>query len=169
MLRSRLFLKIFLSYGLLLSVLLLATVWLEKSLANAESPLLQSPWFVAVILLAVAMVVSYLITRMMMAPLVRLAAAARALTQVQEPISGASRDEIRTLAQVIDTLQDEVQRQLTRHDQERDLSRTVLRRMIESVIVLSPAHGWLPPERFVHLAALGRTVDAGGGVVVSII
>lgn len=138
MLRSRLFLKIFLSYGVLFSALLLASVLLEQSLAKSDSALLSSPWFLTLILLVIALVVSYLMTRMMIAPLVRLAGAARALTKLQEPIDGTSRDEIRTLAQVIDTLQDELQQQLTRHDQERDLSRTVLRRMIESVIVLDP-------------------------------
>ncbi|HQR09112.1 MAG TPA: ATP-binding protein [Gemmatales bacterium] len=138
MLRSRLFLKIFLSYGLLFSALLLASVLLEQSLAKSDSALLQSPWFLTLILLIIALVVSYLMTRVMIAPLVRLAGAARALTKLQEPIDGTSRDEIRTLAQVIDSLQDELQQQLTRHDQERDLSRTVLRRMIESVIVLDP-------------------------------
>jgi len=138
MLRSRLFLKIFLSYGVLFSALLLASVLLEQSLAKSDSALLSSPWFLTLILLVIALVVSYLMTRMMIAPLVRLAGAARALTKLQEPIDGTSRDEIRTLAQVIDSLQDELQQQLTRHDQERDLSRTVLRRMIESVIVLDP-------------------------------
>ena len=136
MLRSRLFLKIFLSYGLLFSALLLASVLLEQSLAKSDSALLQSPWILTLILLIIALVVSYLMTRVMIAPLVRLAGAARALTKLQEPLDGTSRDEIRTLAQVIDSLQDELQQQLTRHDQERDLSRTVLRRMIESVIVL---------------------------------
>lgn len=138
MLRSRLFLKIFLSYGLLLTFLLFITVLLEQSLAQSESTLLQSLWFQAALLLIIALAVSYFITRMMMGPLVRLATAAKALTQVQEPPSGVARDEIRTLAQVIDKLQDELQRQLTRHDQERDLSRTVLRRMVESVVVISP-------------------------------
>ena len=138
MLRSRLFLRIFLSYGSLLFFLLLAAVWLQHWLTQAETPLLQSPWFLVAFLLLASMFISYLITRMMMAPLVRLAAAARTLTQMQEPLPGTSGDEIRTLAQVIDSLQDEVQQHLTRHDQERDLSRTVLRRMIESVIVLSP-------------------------------
>lgn len=138
MLRSRLFLKIFLSYGLLLSALLLASAALKQALAEAESPLLQSPWFLAGILIAIALVVSYLIARMMMAPLVRLAAAAKALTKIQEPANSSTRDEIRTLAQVIDTLQDELQQHLTRHGQERDLSRTVLRSMIESVIVINP-------------------------------
>lgn len=137
MLRSRLFLRIFLSGGLLLTALLFAAVLLEQTLAKSDSAVLQSPWFQALLLLLIASVVSYLITRMMMAPLVRLAAAARALTHMQEHVLGSSGDEIRTLAQVIDTLQDEVQTQLNRHDQERDLSRTVLRRMIESVIVLS--------------------------------
>lgn len=138
MLRSRLFLRIFLTYGLLLSALLLAAVLLENTLTRSDSPVLQSPWFLSIILMAIALIVSYLITRMIMAPLIRLATAAKALTQTHEPADGMPRDEIRTLAQVIDTLQDEVQKQLTRHDQERDLSRTVLRRMIESVIVLSP-------------------------------
>lgn len=149
MLRSRMFLKVFLSYGVLLSALCLAAVLLQQSLATAETPILQSPLFLAVLLLSISLLVSYLITRMMMTPLVRLAAAARALTKMDEPLEGATRDEIRTLAQVIDALQDEVQQQLTRHDQERDLSRTVLRRMIESVIVLDAEE----KVRFVNEAA----------------
>lgn len=136
MLRSRMFLRIFLSYGALLSVLLIATVMLEQFLARADSPILQSPWLLAAILLSVALVVSYFITRSMMAPLVSLATAARTMTKVQSPQDGSSPDEIRTLSQVIDTLHEELQSQLTRHDQERDLSRTVLRCMIEGVVVL---------------------------------
>lgn len=136
MLRSRLFLKVFLSYGLFFSALLLASVLLEGFLSQSESPLIQSPWFLGFILISIAFIVSYLLSRWMIAPLVRLAAAAKALTRVPEPSMASDRDEIRTLAQVIDALQDELQQQLTRHDQERDLSRTVLRRMMESVIVL---------------------------------
>ncbi len=135
MFRSRLFLKIFLSYGILLSVLLLASVFLEQSLAKSDTPLLQSPWFLALILVSLALVVSYFITRIMIAPLIRLAAAGKALTKLKEPVSGSG-DEIRTLAQVIDTLQDQVTLQLDRQDQEQDLSRTVLRCMIESVLII---------------------------------
>lgn len=161
MLRSRLFLKIFLSYGLLFSALLLASVLLAQSLAKSNSDLLQSPWFLTAILLIIALSVSYLMTRVMIAPLVRLAGAAKALTKVQEPIDGTSRDEIRTLAQVIDSLQDELQQQLTRHDQERDLSRTVLRRMIESVIVLDPEE----KVQFVNEAACRLLKFQAGAVV----
>jgi two-component system phosphate regulon sensor histidine kinase PhoR len=136
MFRSRLFLKMFLSYGMLLSVLLLASVFLEQTLAKSDTPLLQSPWFLALILVVLALVVSYFITRIMIAPLIRLAAAGKTLTKLSEPASGSSGDEIRTLAQVIDTLQDQVTVQLDRHDQERDLSRTVLRCMIEGVLII---------------------------------
>lgn len=161
MLRSRLFLKIFLSYGVLFSALLLASVLLEQSLAKSDSALLQSPWFLTFILLVIALAVSYLMTRVMISPLVRLAGAARALTKLQEPFDGASRDEIRTLAQAIDSLQDELQQQLTRHDQERDLSRTVLRRMIESVIVLDSDE----KVQFVNEAACRLLKFQAGAVV----
>lgn len=136
MFRSKMFLKVFLAYGLLLSALLLASVYLEQALAKTASPLLQSPLFLSIVLISIALLVSYFITRTMMGPLVRLATAARTLTKMQESGNSESQDEIRTLAQVIDKLQEELQNQLTRHDQERDLSRTVLRCMLEAVIVL---------------------------------
>lgn len=130
------FLRLFLAYGLLLSALLIASVLLEQLLAKTESSWLRSPWFLASILLIVALIVSYFITGSMMAPLVRLATAAGALTKSNRPDDNTAPDEVRTLAQVIDSLQDELQSQSARHIQERDLSRTVLRCMIESVIVL---------------------------------
>jgi len=88
------------------------------------------------ILSAIAITVSYLITRQVTAPLVRLAGVARSLTTAPGVSRRGAGDEVRTLAQVIDQLHAELRLQLTRHGQERDLSQAVLRCMVESVIVL---------------------------------
>jgi two-component system, OmpR family, phosphate regulon sensor histidine kinase PhoR len=136
MLRSRLFLKLFLAYSVLLSALLVASVLLREALLQSQSTWLHSPWILAALISFIAIVVSYLITQQVTAPLVRLAGVARSLTKVKESPRGMPRDEVRTLAQVIDQLHGELRQQLVKHDEQRDMSRAVLRCMVESVIVL---------------------------------
>src|SRR4051812_41252397 len=104
MLRSRLFLKLFLAYSVLLSALLVASVLLRDAMQQSATEWLRSPWALSAVLAGIAVLVSYLITRQVTAPLVRLAGVARSLTRIQDTSRGAARDEVKTLAQVIDQL-----------------------------------------------------------------
>jgi two-component system phosphate regulon sensor histidine kinase PhoR len=89
----------------------------------------------ASVLFVLALLVSYSVIRQITRPLAKLAAISKGLLVGTTSGSG---DDIRMLAQVVDTLHKELAYQTSQQDRERDLSRAVLGCMVESVLVLDP-------------------------------
>jgi two-component system phosphate regulon sensor histidine kinase PhoR len=135
MFQSRLFWKLFLAYAISLSALLGASYFLSEA-AKAQDHEWMVTWgTLAALLFVLAVLVSYSVTRQVTRPLAKLAAISKGLL-APNPSADGPRDEIRTLAQVVDTLHKELAYQTSQQDRERDLSRAVLGCMVESVIVL---------------------------------